>query len=118
MEVSFATPKLEKEFNNEKELIRNRNKIQATFIKRRLNVMHAADSLEALRNAPGHFHALTADKAGYLACDLDGPNRLIFEPDHEPLPAMPYGGLDWEHVTKVKILGVQDYHERNKTKPV
>jgi proteic killer suppression protein len=31
-------------------------------------------------------------------------------PDHDEIPRKPDGGLDWTHVTKVKILGIVDPH--------
>jgi len=45
-----------------------------------------------------------------LAVDMDGNNRLIFEPDHDPVPVADGGGIDLQQVTAVKILGVEDYH--------
>jgi len=56
------------------------------------------------------FHPLTADEAGRFAVALDGPYRLVFEPDHDPAPEQPAGGIDEAAVTKVRILKVVDYH--------
>jgi len=42
--------------------------------------------------------------------DLDHPYRLIFVPDHNPVPKREDGGLDWSRVTAVIILGVEDTH--------
>lgn len=36
--------------------------------------------------------------------------RLIFIPDHDPVPRLKDGGLDWSKVTAIKILGVEDTH--------
>ncbi len=43
--------------------------------------------------------------------DLDHPYRLIFIPDHGPVPRHEDGGLDWSLVTAITILGVEDTHE-------
>lgn len=51
------------------------------------------------------------DRALQLSLDLDHPYRLIFEPANEPIPTKPDGGLDWNKVTAVRILGVEDTHE-------
>jgi len=32
-------------------------------------------------------------------------------PEHDPIPTLPDGGLDWNKVTRIKILGVEDTHE-------
>jgi len=38
-----------------------------------------------------------------LSVDLDHPHRLIFLPDHDPVPLLPDGGLDWSRVTAIMI---------------
>lgn len=118
MTITYATAKLESEFKDARLLLRNRGKNQADKIKLRLDSMIGADHLGILRPpTPGKFHPLHENKAGLIACHLDEPYRLIFEPDHNPLPMLAAGGLDWNQVTRVKILGVLNYHERNKSKP-
>jgi toxin HigB-1 len=118
MQISFKTDKLRKEFEDERALSRNRGAVQAEKIKTRLMQLESALTLEQLRNQPGHFHPLTEDKSGWLACDLDGPFRLIFEVANVPVPQLEIGGLDWSKVTHVRIRGVLNYHERNKKQPV
>ena len=63
------------------------------------------------KSPPGRCHELTGGKrAGQLSVDLDHPYRLIFLPDHEQVPRLEDGGLDWARVTAIKILGVEDTH--------
>ena len=45
-----------------------------------------------------------------FAIDLVHPFRLVFEPNHDPLPRRKDGGIDLEQVTAIKILEVVDYH--------
>jgi proteic killer suppression protein len=59
---------------------------------------------------PGHCHQLRADRHGEFAVDLWGAYRLVFEPDHDPLPRLPDGGLDRSLVTRIRIKEVVDYH--------
>jgi len=118
MHIDFRSEKLRREFEDERLLVRERGRVQTEKIKRRLTQIAASERLESLRNQPGHFHELVADKDGWLACDLDGPNRLIFEVADEPVPRRSDGGLDWSLVTCIRILGVLNYHERNRKKPV
>lgn len=119
MEIIFATGTLEKEFNHERTLKKKRGKIKAEKIMLRLGQIRDADHLGQLRPPmPGKFHPLHENLDGWIACQLDGPYRLIFEPNHNPLPTLESGGLDWTKVTSVRILGVIDYHERKKQKPV
>lgn len=118
MEIVFKTKRLQTEFNDEKKLSKNRGKIQAKLIMRRLTQLRAAPSLQTMRNLPGRWHELIGDKSGWISADLDGKNRLIFEPATDPIPATVDGGLDWSQLTAVRILGVLDTHERKNRKPV
>ncbi len=71
----------------------------------------AAPSLDSLRGLPGGLHELKGNRAGQLALDLKGGDRLIIEPAHEPPPTKPDGGLDSKQVTAVRIVEVVDYHD-------
>ena len=74
--------------------------------------MDVAASLAVLRTLPGHrCHELTGDLKGTISVDLDHPYRLLFEPDHDPRPLKPDGGLDWTAVTRIRILRVEDTHD-------
>ena len=118
MHISFRTTKLQREFESERDLRRNRGKQQAEKIKIRMIQLEGVQNLKQLLNQPGHFHELKEDRDGWLACDLDGQNRLIFECTDQPIPLDAQRGLDWQLVTAVRILGVLDYHERNKKQPI
>jgi hypothetical protein len=63
------------------------------------------------KSPPARCHALTeGQRSGQLSVDLDHPYRLIFIPDHDPIPMLDDGGLDCSQVTAIKILGVEDTH--------
>ena len=62
----------------------------------------------------GRCHELTEGRRRgqfHLSVDLDHPYRLIFVPDHDPIPKREDGGLEWSQVTAIKILGVEDTHD-------
>lgn len=59
----------------------------------------------------GHPHPLAGDRPGQFALDLHGGVRLVFEPDHKPVPAFPDGGIDWAQVTRITIIFIGDYHD-------
>jgi proteic killer suppression protein len=42
--------------------------------------------------------------------DLEFLYRLIFEPEHDPIPKRADGGLDWSAVTAIRILEIADTH--------
>jgi proteic killer suppression protein len=86
--------------------------LRSKLLKRRLNELQAADTLDLLRRLPQtRCHELKGNRKGQLSVDLDHPYRLIFEPADSPLPKKTDGGLDWNKVTKVMIIGVEDTHE-------
>ncbi len=41
---------------------------------------------------------------------LWGSYRLVFVPDHDPIPTRADGGIDRTLVTKISITEVVDYH--------
>lgn len=90
--------------------LREWGQVRWKLLKRRLFQLETAPTLADLDEAPGHPHALSANRRGQFAIDLDGPFRLIFAPDHEPLPTRDDGGLDRAAVTAVQILEISDYH--------
>lgn len=59
---------------------------------------------------PGRCHALGADRRGQFAVSLWGSYRLIFIPDHDPIPTLADGGIDLTRVTQISITEVVDYH--------
>ena len=107
----FSSQTLEEECNSEKALRRKHGPDRAKRIRRRLDDLAAAASLEVMLTLPGRCHELRGSMAGQLSLDLDHPHRLIIEPADNPIPRKPDGGLDWSEVRSVRIVGVADTHE-------
>lgn len=113
MHISFANRKLEKDCNDAKRLVRRHGKRRAQLLMNRLAVLSSATCLDDVGppyQGPMRCHELTADRAGELSIDLDHPYRLIFKPDHDPLPLRAGGGLDWSQVTRITIVAIVDPH--------
>ena len=111
MEIRFVSRKMQKLCNSEKEMRAKLGARSAERLKQRLNEFKAAVTLEDMRRVPAaRCHELSQDRKGHLAVDLAHPKRLIFEPDHDPLPRKDDGGLDWTKVTEIVIREVVDYH--------
>lgn len=110
--ITWLHRKLERACSSEKAGRRMFGAERWRKIQSRLTVLDAAPSLADLHGAPGKWHALSADRAGQWAAMLDGNYRLIFAPDHDPLPELRSGGLDLANVTRVQIIEVVDYHGR------
>ena len=114
MDISFKSTKLEKEFNEGKKLKKIHGEIRAKKIMLRLAEFRAAICLNDLGppyNGPGRCHELTGNLKGQLSVDLDHPYRLIFAPNHDPVPRKDDDGLDWKQVKAILIIGIEDTHE-------
>ncbi len=111
MEITFKNKKLHKICNSEKELIKAYGKNCARKINLRLDDLQAAANLEVFKVLPGRCHELKGDRKGQLSLDLEHPLRLIFEPSNENVKNKESGGLDWNSVSTVKIIDVEDTHD-------
>ncbi|MDR1748888.1 MAG: hypothetical protein LBR47_07495 [Spirochaetaceae bacterium] len=115
MDISFKNTKPEKECNEEKRLEKIHGSLRAKKIRIRLSELRAASNLYDFwppKSGSCRCHELTEGKRkGQLSVDLDHPYRLIFIPNHNPVPVKFDGGLDWKEVTAILITGVEDTHE-------
>jgi len=115
LDISFKNKKLEKSFNEGRQLEKAHGIRRARKIRVRMAELRAATSLADFwppKSGPSRCHELTQGRRqGQLSVDLDHPYRLLFVPDHDPVPKHEDGGLDWSQVTAIKILGVEDTHE-------
>jgi len=110
MEIRFKSNKLEKELTDPKTMSKTFGKM-AKKINQRMKELSGVETLSDMQLIPAaRCHELKGDKDGMLAVDVSGNYRLIFEPYHNPLPEKEDGGLDWQQVTEIRILTVEDYH--------
>jgi proteic killer suppression protein len=111
MEIRFANARLQKLCNSDKKLRGKYGPRMADLIQQRLMELRDSENLAILATLPGpRCHELKGNLAGHLAVDLVHPDRMVFQPDHDPLPAKDDGGLDWQQVTRIEIVGIGDYH--------
>ena len=112
IDISWSDRKLQKSCSSDKDGKRTFGADQWKALKSRIVSLEAAPTLADMQGVPGRFHELSADRAGQFALDLRASSRLIFQPDHEPMPLLDDGGIDRTHVTKIMITEVVDYHGR------
>lgn len=111
MEINFQNRKLDKIFNSAKGLQKQYGERMAKVIMNRLAILKAARSLALVPiTPPERRHQLGSARKGQYAVDLVHPYRLVFKPNHEPLPRKQDGGIDTEQVTAITIIEVVDYH--------
>jgi proteic killer suppression protein len=109
--IDFQDRKFREECNNFKVLKKNQGEPRAKKIRRRLDDLTAVNSLEEMKSLPGDCHELKGNRRGQISLDLDGQWRLIFVPADLPPAVKSDGGIDWQRVHVIKILGIEDTHE-------
>lgn len=111
MDISFKTKNLDKTLNQEKALHKKYGDRMAKTVSRRLAVLRSAPTLSSVpATPPDRLHLLTGRRKGQYAVDLVHPMRLVFEPDHDPVPLTDDGGIDTDEVTAIVVIEVVDYH--------
>ena len=111
MEISFASRKLQKVCESEKELKRAYGRDCARKVMSRLSDLRAAATLEEMRHLPGRCHELTGDRAGQLGIDLAGGRRLVIAPAGGWPAEKVRGAHVWAEVEAVQVLEIVDYHD-------
>ena len=90
MRIQFASKKLQKACSSDKEMRKAWGDAMARKLQTRLAELEAAVNLDDIsRTPPARCHELTGNRAGQLSVDLVHPYRLIFVPDHDPIPLYP-----------------------------
>lgn len=109
MEITFSNEKLRKLCEQQATAQKSLGAACARKLRSRLADMAAANSVQEL--VAGRPHPLKGDRAGQFAVDLEGGKRLVFKPDHVPIPQKLDQSIDWSRVTKVCIIFIGDYHD-------
>lgn len=111
MKIVYSSRKLEKLLNNATELKKHYGELSRK-ISQRISELRNADNLAVMRTIiAARCHELTGNLSGFLAVKVSPNKRLLFSPNHDPVPKLPDNGLDWENVTSICIEKVdEDYH--------
>ena len=108
MDITFDNGELEKLCSNAKYATRKLGAISARKLQSRLADIVAAQNVTEL--VAGNPHPLTGDRIGSLSIALHRGHRLVLRPDHDPVPSLEDGGIDWRCVTSVRVVEIGDYH--------
>jgi proteic killer suppression protein len=83
----------------------------AKKVNQRMMELRAAANLQVMKTIPAaNCHELKGDRQGEFAVDISGNFRLIFEPDHSPVPRKADRSIDCIKVTDIMISDTRDYH--------
>jgi toxin HigB-1 len=85
---------------------------RAKTLRLRLAVLAEAKCLaDVPSGTPDHCHALRQNRKGQFAVTLYGNWRLVFRPNHDPVPQLKDGGPDLSAITAIELIEVVDYHK-------
>ena len=111
MKIEFKSHKLKKSVESPKAILKHYG-ANAKKVNQRLEELKSAPTLSELRNIPAAYcHELKQNRKGQFAVSVSGNHRIIFEPDHHPVPVKEDGGWDWTGITAIRIVEIgEDYH--------
>ena len=110
MEIKVRGKRLNKELTEPKAMTQAFGD-RARPLQRRLDLLKAVKCLaEVPIGSPCYRHQLIGNREGQYAVTIKDNWRLIFEPDHEPVPRLADNGVDISQVTAITIIEVEDYH--------
>ncbi|MBH2018499.1 MAG: killer suppression protein HigA [Burkholderiales bacterium] len=109
MKINFKDKKVRELCEKQAVAVKKLGPVCARKLRSRLDDLEAAAQVTDL--VAGNPHPLKGDRDGQFAVDLAGGFRLVFEPDHSPVPLRPDGGIDWSQVSIVCIEYIGDYHD-------
>lgn len=114
MYIYFKKRKLEKAFNSRKLLQRLFGKACADIIEQRYFELNSAETLEHvfLLGTTG-VHKLKGNRKEQFAVYTKHPFRIIFVPNHDPIPLKEDGGFDLSKINEITIIEVEDYHGKS-----
>ena len=111
VDIAFRTRRLERIFNSERRLRSECGDRLASALIIRLAVLRTAETLSMIPSTPPErLHQFSGRRAGQYAVDLAHPFRLVFAPNHDPVPLRNDGGIDTARVSAITIVEVVDYH--------
>lgn len=110
MDITIRT-RIARTFNSDRLLKKDYGDRMAQVIMIRLTTLKIAETLEQVPTTPpDRRHQLRGDRNEQYAVDLVHPYRLIFQPDHNPIPRKEDGGIDLQQVRAITIIEVVNYH--------
>ncbi len=109
MQIAFKNKKLRELCEIKKKAEAELGSDGAKKLRTRMSDLEAAAYVCEL--TAGHPHPLEPDKLREFSVDLADGKRLVFEPNHDPIPLNKHNNTDWAKVTAITIVFIGDYHK-------
>ena len=113
MKINFRSKTLQKLCSTSKGAVRALGPKRGNKLMQRMNELAAFNCLaDVPKFPPARCHQLGDNRKGQFSVDLEHPYRLIFVPDHNPIPELEDGGINLQEITKIKIIEIVDTHDK------
>ncbi len=109
MQIAFKDKKLRELCENKKKAEAELGTDGAKKLRTRLSDLEAAANVCEL--IAGRPHPLEPDSLREFSVELADGKRLVFTPDHEPIPLNKHNKTDWAKVTAIILVFIGDYHK-------
>ncbi|NTW84471.1 MAG: killer suppression protein HigA [Chlorobiaceae bacterium] len=111
MKLRFSSRKLEKSVESFS-AIKKHYGSRAKQVDQRLDDLKVVDCLAQIYAIlSANCHELSGRRAGEFAVSISRNHRIIFIPDHDPVPRKDDGGIDLNLVDRIVITAIgEDYH--------
>ncbi len=109
LEIAFSERALRQICENETSAQRKLGLDTAAVLRRRLADLRAATSVYDLK--VGRLRELGGVCPRLIVMDLGGSAHLVFSANHNTNPLLASGCIDWERVSRVKILQIETTDE-------
>jgi proteic killer suppression protein len=110
MTVSVGSRKLAKVFAKPETIDKRFGTDLGKQLRKRLDDLVAAETLDDIRYAPGRLDELTGDRRGQFALRLSANVRMIIEPADDAACNKNDDVINLRLVTAVRIVEIVDYH--------
>ncbi len=111
MNIYFKSKSVQKACAGKDALIKKWGKKHGMKVAQRLKELSAATNLSHISVLPPpRMHELSGERKGEYVVDVGHAYRLIFKPNHNPVPKKDDGGIALEKVTSILILSIENYH--------
>jgi len=109
LELAFDTKPLRQICENEGKAKRKLGITVAEKLKRRLADLRAATVVGDI--VAGGPHEIEGTDHQHLEIDLSEGYRIVFCANHNVIPMLESGGVNWSRVSRIKILRIEDCHD-------
>lgn len=111
MNISFKSKKLKKQLTDPSEIMKTYGAM-AKKVNQRMKELKAVENIDDLYKIPAaNCHLLKGDLKNMFAVSISGNHRIIFTPNHDPMPLKKDYGINCIEITDITIIKAkEDYH--------